>query len=347
MGASLGASPRILIVRLSAIGDAIHGLPVLCALRERFPKAFLGWVVEEKAAALLRGHRALDELVELPRGWLKSPRTVLGVRRRLHTLRFDAAIDVQGLAKSAIATWLSGARRRIGFGDDKGRELSPWFYTERVRTNARHVIDCNLALLGPLGIESPAVEFQVPEHQCDRATAERIVGELGLHGGFAMINPGAGSVSRLWPLDRFAAVARHLAGKWRLRSLVVWAGEKERGFAEAIVSGAGGAALAAPPTSLPELAAVIRQARLFVSSCTGPFHLAEAVGTPSVGLFGPWPAERNGPHGPPHIAVQVKAFEGTTRQRRNAPREIMESIGVGLVCDACDRILGKDSREAA
>ena len=101
-------SPRILIVRLSAIGDVIHTLPIVCALREHFPQAFLAWVVEERSAGLLQGHDAIDELIALPRGWLKSPRGVWQLRRRLHELRFDAALEAQGLTKAAIVAWISG-----------------------------------------------------------------------------------------------------------------------------------------------------------------------------------------------------------------------------------------------
>src|SRR2546423_879888 len=106
--------PRILIVRLSAIGDVLHGVPVLNALRDHFPTAFLSWVIEGRAADLLRGHRSLDELIRVPRGWLKSPRAVLNLCRQVRALRPDIAIDLQGLTKSAVAARLSGARRRIG-----------------------------------------------------------------------------------------------------------------------------------------------------------------------------------------------------------------------------------------
>ena len=143
-------SPRLLIVRLSAIGDVVHGLPVLCALRAQFPAGFLAWVVEGRAGDLLEGHRALDELIRLPRGWLKSPRAIWDLRRRLRGLRLDAAIDLQGLSRSAIAAWLSGAPRRIGFARPQGREISPWLSTVRVRTSGPHVIEHNLQLLEPL-----------------------------------------------------------------------------------------------------------------------------------------------------------------------------------------------------
>ena len=229
-------SPRILIVRLSAIGDVIQSMPLACALRERFPQAFLAWAVEERAASLLRGHEALDELITLPRGWLKSPRGVWQLRRRLRDLQFDVAIDVQGLTKSALLAWLSGAKRRIGFGNPGGRELSKWLNNERVDPKSTHVVDRYLELLRPLGIESPTVRFQVPERNDDRTAAEQIIRQCGVANGFAIINPGAGWPSKLWPTDRYAAVARHLHERWKLPTLVVWAGQAERAMAEQIVT---------------------------------------------------------------------------------------------------------------
>jgi lipopolysaccharide heptosyltransferase I len=340
-------SPRILIVRLSAIGDVIHGMPLACTLRERFPAAFLAWAVEERAAMLLRGHETLDELITLPRGWLKSPGTVWRLARRLSAMNFDTAIDVQGLTKAAIVAWLSGAKRRIGFGNPWGRELSQWFNTELVDTTAEHAVDRTLQLLLPLGIVSPEVRFQIPEHPADRAAAEQMIRRAGLGCGFAMLNPGAGWPSKLWPTQRYAAVAEHLGRSWKLPSLVVWGTENERAMAERIVSQTSAHARAAPSMALTQLAALARRCRLFVGPDTGPLHLAAAVGASCVGLYGPWPAARHGPYGPRHIALQERFFEGSTRARRNAPPEFMEAIGVELVCEACDRILERDGRHAA
>ncbi len=340
-------SPRILIVRLSAIGDVIHVMPVLCALRERYPQALLAWAVEERAATLLRGHEALDQLISLPRGWLKSPRTVWRLRRRLRGLRPDLTIDVQGLTKSALVGWLSGARRRIGFAGYWGRELSTWFNSERVEPTAPHAVDRNLQLLLPLGIESPVVRFQVPEEAWEREAAQRTIHQAGLEGGFGMINVGAGWPSKLWPPDRYAAVARHLGRTWNLPTMVVWAGLEEHAAAEEVCAGSDGHSQPAPPTNLRELASLARCARLFIGSDTGPLHMAVAVGTPCVGLYGPWPAERHGPYGPQHVAVQRMAFEGSTRQRRHASSKFMEAIDVESVCEACDRILGRDATNSA
>jgi lipopolysaccharide heptosyltransferase I len=329
-------------VRLSALGDVIHTLPLLSALREHFPAAAISWVVDERFASLLRGHQALDELITVPRAFLKSPWTLWQTRRRLQAQRFDLAIDTQGLTKSAVLAWLSGAPRRIGFKGRWGRELSPWLNTELVLPSAPHAVDRLLELLSPLGIERPRVRFEVPEEESERQAAARVLAELGVSDGFAMIHPGASWASKLWPANRFAAVARHLGEHWHLPTIVFWASPEEQGRAGEIVQGAGGHARRAPKVTLRELASLARRARLYLSSDTGPLHLAAAVGTPCVGLYGPWPAEGHGPYGPQNIAVQKMVFHGSTRQRRRCSSIYMEAIGAPTVCDACDRLLGRE-----
>jgi ADP-heptose:LPS heptosyltransferase len=260
----------------------------------------------------------------------------------------DVSIDAQGLTKSALVARLSGARQRIGLGGRWGRELSPWLNSQLVYPVHAHVIDRTLELLRPLGIERPAVRFEVPLAETETAAASRWVREAGLEAGLAMINPGAAWPSKLWPLDRFAAVARHLGQTWDLSSVVVWAGPGERAAAKRIVAESLGHARLAPPTTLRELAALARLARVFIGSDTGPLHLAEAVGTPCVGLYGPWPAEETGPYGPPHIAVQKAFFAGTTsHERRVAPPAIMEAIDMESVCAACDVVLSRRLPEVA
>jgi len=335
-------SPRILIVRLSAIGDVIHALPLASSLRERFPRAFIAWLGTDPSAQLLRQHEAIDELIVLPRRWLASLGQVWELRRRLRAWKLDAVIDAQGLAKSAIAALLSGARRRIGFGDHWGREGSRWLYTDRVLTTTEHTVDRTLELLRPLGIERPTVRFAVPEGEPERHAVARILHETKVEGQYAVIHSGAGWASKRWIPERFAAVAQHLGRAWGLPAIVVWAGEEERRLAERIVERSDGNARLAPPRNLRELAALSRRARLFVSADSGPLHLAAAVGTPCVGLYGPFPVERHGPYGAHHLAVQKMTMKGTTSQRRHAPPEVMGSIDVDSVCAACGEILRRN-----
>jgi heptosyltransferase I len=340
-------APRILIVKLSAVGDVVHTVPVACALRDQFPGAYLAWAVGPSAGTLLRGHPSLDEVIPVPRNWLKSPRSIWRFRRHLRSRRFDTVVDVQCLTKSAILGRLSGARRRIGYGNRWGRELSRFLNTELVETTGPHMIDHNVGLLSALGITKPAIHFDMPVYEPEQSAMDEIVRRSHFEGGFAMINVGAGWESKLWPAERFAAVARYLGTRRGMPTMVVWAGEAERRAAETVVTNSGGFGILAPPTTLRELASLTRRAEVFLGSDTGPLHLAVAVETPCVGLYGPWPAERHGPYGPRHIAIQKRIFEGPTRERRTLSSEYMEAIDVESVCEACDTILRRDGWIAA
>lgn len=339
---------RILIVRLSAIGDVIHGLPVACALRDRFPRAHIGWIVEGRAGDLLAGHDAIDELFRVPRGWLRSPSEVARVRYELKRRRFEVAIDLQGLTKSALAARLSGAPHRIGYDGSDGRELSRWLNNCLVLPESEHVIDRALELLEPLGIEQPSVGFRIPNHAAANSRASEIQRSLIDAGRFAVLNVGAGWPSKRWSAERLAAVAVELRRLYDMPSMVTWAGDEELLAAESVVARSRCAAQAAPATSLTELAALCRRAAVFISADTGPLHLAAAVGTPCVGLFGPVSALRNGPYGAQHVALQKACLLGGSRQRRNADNTTMLLIEPRDVIDACQQILGgRTGRTAA
>ena len=296
--------------------------------------------MEGRPGDLLEGHAALDALIRLPRRWLKSPSTVWEVRRALRGLHFDVTFDLQCLTKSSVAAWLSGTKRRIGVGGSDGREFSKWLNNELVRPSAGHVIEHYLAIASPLGIDASPVEFRLSERLADAQPIDSFLASGGLAGRrFAVLNPGAGWPSKLWPVDRYAAVADHLGRQQNMPSVVVWAGPDERAMAETIVAGSGPHARLAPPTSMPQLAALCRRAGLFVGSDTGPMHLAVAVGTPSVSLHGPSRASWCGAYGPRNRALQAR-FD-SSKKRRLADNAAMRAISVDDVCKACDELLAE------
>lgn len=333
-------SPRILICRLSAIGDCVQTMPLLCALREHFPKAFIAWAIQDRAAPLLRGHRCLDRLIPVPRNPSTLRHELAPFVRTLRTLRFDIAIDPQSLTKSALVAWLSGAQRRIGFARPQGRELGPLLANERLRPTASHMVDRYLELLGPLGVATPKVRFLVPSAGAAVTSVQSFLWASRLE-SFAVLNPGAGWDSRLWPAEHYGEVAKHLAVRHGLRSIVTWAGARERAWAQTIVAVAAGHALLAPATRLPELAALLREATLFVGSDTGPLHLAAAVGTPCVGLYGPTRPEHSGAYGEGHVAVQELHQTGWNPRHRRAGNAAMRAIPTRRVCRACDEVVSR------
>lgn len=343
---------RLLIVRLTAVGDVIHGTPVLNALRDRFPDAFIGWVVEGRGADLLEGHRALNQVIRVPRRWYRSPRAILDLRRRLRALRFDTTVDLQCLTKSAAAAWLSGAKRRLGAGGSDGREFSKRLNNVLANVDADHVVHHYLGIAEPLGIglagadRRPSgfdsIRFDLELHDADAAFAEQTLRSAGLaSGGFAVLNPGAGWASKLWPAERYGQVAQRLESDHGLRSLALWGGAEERPLAETIVRHSADAAVLAPPTTLPQVGALCRHARVFLGSDTGPMHLAVAVGTPTISMHGASDANWCGAYGPGNLTIQAEFADGSYGQRRRADNAAMRAITVDRVADACGELLGR------
>ncbi len=335
--------PRILITRLSAMGDCVLTLPLACALRDRYPNALLVWAVEPLTASLLSRHPAIDRLLVVPKGWLGSPHCIRILRDKLMSLHIDWAIDPQSLTKSCLLGWISGARRRIGFARPQGRELAPWVNTETVERGDTHIVDGMLKLLEPLGISAPSIRFDVPAPPDADTSVDQFLREAWLLGGFAVINSAASWPSKQWPAERLGRVARHLGEHHELPSVVTWAGERESRIAYEIVAKSGGHALPAPPTSLPQLTALLRRARLVIGSDTGPLHLAAAVGTPCVGLYGPTRVEKTGPYGARHVAIQAEGPIHANRKMRQRDDSAIRQISVEQVCAAVDLAMRNSS----
>jgi heptosyltransferase I len=331
-------NPRVLIVRLSAVGDCVQTMPLASAIRNHWPKAHITWVVEKGAAALIEAHHAVDRAIVLPRQFAKSPSLLLELRRQLARQSFDFSFDPQGLTKSGLVARLAGARRRIGFARPAAREINPWLQTELVHSRATHRVERYLELLRPLGIEQPPVQFGLSIPAEAEAKAADFVSSAELRGGFAALNPGAGWDSKRWLTERYADVARHLT-HLGLKSVVTWGGQLERDWAEFIVSQSRGTAILAPSTSLVELAALLQKARLFVGSDTGPLHLAAALETPCVALFGASSATACGPYGSGHVTLQSAHDESAGRKRAGASNWAMREISIASVNSACERLL--------
>ncbi|HUP81602.1 MAG TPA: glycosyltransferase family 9 protein [Pirellula sp.] len=332
---------RILIVRLSAIGDCILSVPVLSSIRRNFPHARVGWVIEPASSQLIRGHSALDDLFIVSKRAFKSPRELWTLAAKLREWKPDITLDLQGLTKSSLIAWLSGAKSRLGFHRDSfdGRELSCFLNNQLYSPESLHIVDRNLELLRILGVNDSKVSFDLPEQVSDSIFAERTVASLPLEGRFAIINVGAGWVSKIWPSDRYASIAKHLGVHWGLRSLVVWSGEQEKFAAEQVVAGSSGYATLAPATTLSQLGSLIRRASLFVGSDTGPMHLSVAIGTPTIGLIGPMPIERVCPYGTNNVGVQnIRLLRESNRKTECVP---MQSISTDEVQKACDRLMDR------
>ncbi len=343
---------RLLIVKLGSIGDIVHTLPSLAAIKRAVPRAEVSWVVEQRAAEILRDNPLVNHLIEVDtkalRRWPVSGETLLAPRQQLRRLRasaFDTALDFQGLLKSVTLARLSGARRRCGFARDALREpASRFLLTDTIRVSANiHVIRKNLALAaGALGINVPddAREFEFPiaigvEHRREAEEAVSLISGAR----FAILNPGGGWPTKLWNPERYGALADALWTHHSLRSLVT-CGPGERELAEAVTGASRTRAAVLVNPTLKGFCALARQASVYVGGDTGPTFLAIAAGTPVVGLFGPTEWWRNGSPRVEDICVERDDIGCRTNcHRRQCSNWICMDIEVERVVAAVDERL--------
>jgi len=340
---------RVLIVRLGALGDVVHAIPVAAALRRAWPQARIDWLVSAKHRDILDLVPVIDRrLVVNDRGDAAGGTSLVAAVRELRRARYDVAIDLQGLIKSALLARLSGAPRVLGFSASYAREgLARLFYTDVFDPGrgglydpreTRHVVELNLGVLALVGITSARAEF--PIEAPPSAAARTIVEQTG--GRYALLNPGAAWPNKRWPPDRLAAVARELRDRHGLTSVVLW-GPGEEALADAVVAEARGAAVLSPKTTIADLVALARGAALMVSGDTGPTHIATAVGTPIVGLYGPTRPARNGPLSPLDITVSRDSVCECHHLRRcRAARMCLLDIGADEVIAAVERRLAAE-----
>jgi lipopolysaccharide heptosyltransferase I len=341
---------RFLLVRLGALGDIVHAIPVAAALRRAFPAAGIDWLVSAKHRAILDLVPVIDRrLVIRDRPGVSGGTTLLTAIAEMRRARYDVAFDLQGLLKSAILARSSGATRVIGFSSAYLRERAARpFYTEaydpglggmRDGRETRHVVRTNLGMLGQVGLTAAAPEFPIDGLVSHVANAIRE--EAG--GRYVLLNPGAGWPNKRWPADRFATLARTLRERHGLGSIVSW-GPGEESLAQDVVRQSAGAARLAPPTSIADLVAVIRGAAVMVAGDTGPTQIAAAVGTPLVGIYGPTRPSRNGPWAADDITVtRDAACQCHHRRSCRMPRMCLLDIEADEVVAAVERRLARTS----
>lgn len=304
---------RILILKLGAIGDIIHTLPVLPAIRRKYPDAVISWIAEKRSAEILRGNPLIDNLIEVDtrsmRGRKVVEKVLLEGSKQLKNLRqfeFDIAVDFQGLLKSAVIAKLSGAKLRWGFSRVDLREpASRVFYTNTVKLPPNsHVVRQNLALIeDALNLEptNESIGFPISTNECDRTEARVIAQRAG--GEFAILNPAGGWVTKLWHAGKYGRLADMLWDELGLTSVVVTGPNESSLAAEVLSVSHSGKTVLAEPT-LKGFFELAKLARVYVGGDTGPTHIALAAGAPVVGIFGPTEWWRNGSLDPDDLSVE-------------------------------------------
>jgi heptosyltransferase I len=346
---------RILFVKLGSIGDIVHTLPALAALRQAMPHAEISWVVERRAAEILKDNPIIDRLIEVDtkalRRGLMSGETLRAPRQQLRRLRasaFDIALDFQGLLKSASIARLSGARRIFGYSREGLREPACQFLLSRTVPVPRktHVIQKALSLLnGALGVPVPVnstdYEFPIGIHDSHEQEARNVAGD---DERYAILNPAGGWPTKLWSAERFGLLADELWQHYGLTSLVTY-GPGEAELAGLAVRSSKTQKARAVSLSLRGFCALARNAQVYVGGDTGPTHLAVASGTPVVGLFGPTEWWRNGsPHQEDVCVERVDIDCRVDCHRRACSNWICMNIEVNRVFEAVTERLNRAGR---
>lgn len=334
---------KFLIVRLSSLGDLVHTIPAVAALRAAFPAAQIDWVVDRRWSPLIELVTCIHQTIPLDR----SPGEVLALIARVRRTHYTCALDLQGRYRSAILAWLSGAPRRIGRAAKSTREPgAALFYTERIVPTGRHIADMTIDLALPAGAKpstEPQFPLRVPSEAAQRVR-DRLARE-GIRGAYVVISPGGGWKSKCWPPERFGALAAAIERTHHLRAVVNIAPGEESMAREIIGAGA-----RAKPVALSfdihELAALLAEARLVIAGDTGPLHLAAALGTRVVGLFGPTDPARNGPL-PRGLVVQAASDPSQLPDyvrgdyvRQNSYSPAMLALSVDRVLEAVEHEIG-------
>ena len=329
MMAERSLSDRILVLRLGSLGDIVHTLPAVAALRDTFPAAQIDWLIERKWSPLLASNPSFVSTISLDRGLAGTLAAVRTLRRNA----YSCVIDFQSLYKSALFSLLSGAPRRIGFDRASARESgAALFYTHRVSATGTHIIDQLLSLAAGAGARIGPARFPlVIPNTAQQEISRRLAGQ-GIT-GYIVVSPGGGWRSKCWPPERYGELCRALERDRGLCAVVNF-GPGEESLAEAVCRAPAPASPVRFETNLPQLMALLARARLVVAADTGPLHLAAALGAPVVALFGPTNPQRNGPYFPADVVVQNAALSEHTHDRGRDFADSMLSITVEQVLAA-------------
>ena len=327
--------PNFLVVRLGSLGDIVHTMPAVAGLRESFPSAGITWLTHPRWKLLVESSGLASEIWATETRSLSSLRKIIGEIRRSHV---TDAVDYQGLWKAAGLPFFGGVKRRIGFSAKTIREWGvPVLYTDRVKCVSQHIADQNGELSARAGARSGVAPFTLRVRPQDCSYVRTLLDRNAVR-DYIVLSPGGGGRSKCWPAERFGALCRMIRQSFGLRCIVNY-GPGEGDLAEALKAAAGESDPLLWNEDLGPLMALLQNARCVVGGDTGPLHLAIALGTPAVGIYGPTDPARNGPYNSRDIVLRTaNAVRDHTRHHETDPS--MLAITVDEVFQTLQRRLG-------
>ncbi len=334
----VGPPEKILIVKPSSLGDIVHSLPFLNAIKSCYPCAEIHWVVARGFEGLLEGHPMINELIVIDKDKWKKPGNISATVREIRKFfgevrqrRYDLVIDLQGLLRSGMITAATGAPVRVGFSE--AREGGWLFYTKKVHGGREvHAVDRYLKIARFLGCKTDQIIFPFPLMEDDSGKIGKLKTSLK---DYAVIVPGARWSTKVWPAERFGKIASMLP----MSSLVI-GGDADKVAAEEIVRTSGGKAVSlAGETKLRDLIGIMKDSRLVISNDSGPMHIAAGFNVPVVAIFGPTSPIRTGPYGKGHVALSSGAECAPCFKRRCSDLKCMQAVTVEMVYGGVRRCL--------
>jgi heptosyltransferase-1 len=329
------SEPRFLVVRLGSLGDIVHTFPAVAGLRNSFPRAEIMWLTHPRWVNLVASSALATEI------WPVDSRDLASVRQtiaRIRTQNWDAAIDYQGLWKSALLPFLARVPKRIGFSSEAIREFGvPILYTDRVHPHAAHIADQNGELSVRAGAQIAVGSIKLQVNDTDR---QRVCSDLAAVGidRYVVLSPGGGWRSKCWPPERFGELCQKIRAELSIRCVINY-GPGEETLAAAVRSASASADPFLYGGELGQLMALLQSAQCIVGGDTGPLHLAISLGTKGIAIFGPTNPARNGPYPPQPFVLRDPAAD-TTHKRESETNPALLKISVAQVFDAVKRQVG-------
>lgn len=351
---------NILIVKLSAIGDVIHTLPALNAIRKQYPEAHITWLIEEEASSIIEGHRALDQILVSKRkkwakefisaSWWHALKEAYAFIKQLRNTRYDLIFDFHGLLKSGILIWLAKGNRKIGYGRGMAhQECSYLFLNERIPSVSmeNHALIINMMMLKAIGIQTDEITYDMPVSSADHRAAELLLEQHGIRPSepVAAINPVAKWETKLWSNRSFSELADRMIEQFNARIIFTGSSSDRKVITEIISNMKHSAHDFSGQTPLKTLAALYTKIDFLVSTDTGPMHICAAMGTPVVALFGPTAPWRTGPFGPIHKVIRADLKCSPCFKRACDTRECMNQISVEMVINTISKLKFKTKQK--
>jgi lipopolysaccharide heptosyltransferase I len=304
---------KILITKPSSLGDIVLALPALRALRMSYPEAKISWLIRPEFAPLIENHPFIDEIIIFDRkllgkAWFHPGAfgALLSLIRKLRRGKFDVIFDFQGLFRTASLAWLSGCKKRFGMAN--AREFATIFYTHKIPQNIEdiHMVDFYLKIIKAAGASDFGVEFVFPTNSDAEDSVNKLLVSHGIKGNYAVLISGSAHRDKCWPSERFAQLADKISSQHNLSIVAIGSGSESETVEEIKENAEVPIANLAGQTSLSELVALLRCAKLAVSNDTGPGHIAAAVEIPLVLIFGRTNPVRLVPYGRKHCVMAIE-----------------------------------------